>query len=99
MATRRAEGGLQFDHGAPVVAAREPAFAAELHAALVGVAELSKAGALPHPEWGFFGLLLVSFTVKTGIAWYAGGRDFAWRFGAAMLTALGVVAAVILLRG
>ncbi|MFM1783712.1 MAG: hypothetical protein RIS14_1465 [Pseudomonadota bacterium] len=75
------------------------ASAAELHAALVGVAELSKAGALPHPEWGFFGLLLVSFTVKTGIAWYAGGRDFAWRFGAAMLTALGVVAAVILLRG
>jgi len=75
------------------------ASAAELHAALVGVAELSKAGALPHPEWGFFGLLLVSFAVKTGIAWYAGGRDFAWRFGAAMLTALGVVAAVILLRG
>lgn len=33
LATRRAEGGLQFDHGAPVVAAREPAFAAELHAA------------------------------------------------------------------
>jgi uncharacterized membrane protein (DUF4010 family) len=75
------------------------ASAAELHAALVGVAELSKSGALPHPEWGLFGLLLVSGSVKTGIAWYAGGRDFAWRFGAAMLTTLGVVAAVTLLRG
>ena len=68
-------------------------------AALVGVAELSRSGALPHPEWGLLGLLLVSGSVKTGIAWYAGGRDFAWRFGAAMLTTLGAAAAVTLLHG
>lgn len=75
------------------------AAAAELHAALVGVAELSKSGALPHPEWGLLGLLLVSGSAKTGIAWYAGGRDFAWRFGAAMLATLGAATAVTLLRG
>lgn len=74
------------------------ASAAELHAALVGVAELSRSGALARPEWGLLGLLLVSGSVKTGIAWYAGGRDFAWRYGAAMLAMLGAVSAVMLLH-
>lgn len=39
LATRRAEGGLQFDHGAPAIAAHEPMFAAEVQAA-------TRAGAL-----------------------------------------------------
>jgi uncharacterized membrane protein (DUF4010 family) len=72
---------------------------AELHAALVGFAELYNKGVLAHVEWGLFGLLLTSSLVKTVIAWVAGGRDFALRFGAAMATTLAAVAAVTLLQG
>jgi uncharacterized membrane protein (DUF4010 family) len=68
------------------------AASAELHAALVGIAQLSASGALQHPEWGFFGLLAVSSAVKTAIAWVSGGRDFGLRFGGAMAVMLAVVA-------
>lgn len=72
---------------------------AELHAALVGLAELSNQNALLYPRGLLFGLLLVSSAVKFGLAWYAGSRDFAWRFGAAMATMLAAVALVIFVSG
>lgn len=72
---------------------------AELHAALIGFAELYNSGALAYAKWGLFGLLLATSVVKTIIAWVAGGRDFALRFAAAMATTLAAVAAVTLLDG
>jgi uncharacterized membrane protein (DUF4010 family) len=75
--------------------------AAELHAALIGLAQLVQSGAmaLPVSHWGLLGLLAVSAATKTGIAWVAGGRGFAYRFGSAMLVMLLAVAATSFLFG
>lgn len=77
------------------------AAAAELHAALIGMAQLVQSGtlSLSDSHWGLFGLLAVSALVKTGIAWFYGGRDFAWRFGSAMAVMLAAVAAISWLTG
>lgn len=77
------------------------AAAAELHAALIGMAQLVQSGtlSLSDSHWGLLGLLAVSALVKTGIAWVYGGRDFAWRFGLAMAVMLAAVAAISWLTG
>jgi uncharacterized membrane protein (DUF4010 family) len=77
------------------------AASAELHAALIGMAQLVQSGALglADSHWGLLGLLTVSALVKTGLAWFYGGRDFAWRFGSAMAVMLAAVAAAAWLTG
>lgn len=62
------------------------AAAAELHAALAGMAQLVQNNvlSLPNSHWGLLGLLASTTLVKSIIAWFAGGKDFAWRFMAAM---------------
>lgn len=75
--------------------------AAELHAALIGLAQLVQSGAMPLPvsHWGLLGLLAVSAATKTGIAWVAGGRGFAYRFGSAMGVMLAAVALTAVFSG
>lgn len=70
------------------------AASAELQAALVGIAQLVQSGVLEpaRGHWAFLGVMAVSASVKTGIAWAAGGRDFGLRFGAAMAVMLASVA-------
>jgi uncharacterized membrane protein (DUF4010 family) len=66
------------------------AAAAELHAALAGMAQLVQADvlSLANSHWGLLGLLISSTLAKSIIAWFAGGKDFAWRFMAAMAVML-----------
>lgn len=70
------------------------AAAAELHAALAGMAQLVQADvlSLANSHWGLLGLLISSTLAKSIIAWFAGGKDFAWRFMAAMAVMLLAVA-------
>lgn len=70
------------------------AAAVELHAALVGMAALLQNGTMDPSlgHWGLFGLLSVSASAKTAIAWFAGGKAFAARFAAAMALMLAAVA-------
>ncbi len=62
------------------------AAAAELHAALAGMAQLVQNNvlSLTNSHWGLLGLLVSTTLAKSIIAWFAGGKDFAWRFMAAM---------------
>lgn len=73
--------------------------AAELHAALVGMAALMQSDAFDpsQSQWSLFGLLAVSALVKSGVAWFAGGRAFALRFSAAMALMLAAVAGAAVL--
>ena len=70
------------------------AAAVELHAALIGMAALLQNGTVDPSlgHWGLFGLLSVSASAKTAIAWFAGGKAFAARFAAAMALMLAAVA-------
>jgi uncharacterized membrane protein (DUF4010 family) len=70
------------------------AAAAELHAALVGIGQLVQSGALSAEQsrWALLGLLVVSSTAKTVIAWVSGGRGFALRFAASMAAMIAAVA-------
>ena len=70
------------------------AAAAELHAALAGMAQLVQADvlSLANSHWGLLGLLISTTLAKSIIAWFAGGKDFAWRFMAAMAVMLLAVA-------
>ena len=71
------------------------AAAAELHAALAGMAQLVQADvlSLANGHWGLLGLLISTTLAKSIIAWFAGGKDFAWRFMAAMAVMLLAVTA------
>jgi uncharacterized membrane protein (DUF4010 family) len=66
------------------------AAAAELHGALAGMAQLVQNDvlSLANSHWGLLGLLLSTTIAKSIIAWFAGGKDFAWRFMAAMAVML-----------
>jgi uncharacterized membrane protein (DUF4010 family) len=70
------------------------AAAAELHAALVGIGQLVQSGALSTEQsrWALLGLLVVSSTAKSVIAWVSGGRGFALRFAASMTVMIAAVA-------
>ncbi len=70
------------------------AAAAELHAALAGMAQLVQTDvlSLANSHWGLLGLLISTTLAKSIIAWLAGGKDFAWRFMAAMAVMLLAVA-------
>lgn len=72
------------------------AASAELQASLVGIAQLVQSGDLDgtRGHWAFLGVMAVSASVKTGIAWASGGRDFGLRFGGAMAVMLAVVALI-----
>ena len=64
--------------------------AAELHAALIGIAQLATSGILNlnQSHWALLGLLGVSASVKIIITRIYGSVQFAWRFALAMLTML-----------
>jgi uncharacterized membrane protein (DUF4010 family) len=72
------------------------AAAAELHAALAGMAQLvqSQVLSLANSHWGFLGLLISTTIVKSVIVWLAGSKDFAWRFMLAMTIMLSAVTVV-----
>lgn len=75
--------------------------AAELHAALIGVAQLAHSGILDlnQSQWALLGLLIVSAVVKIIIARIYGSGKFAWGFAIAMLTMLMLVTITALLTG
>ena len=75
--------------------------AAELHAALIGVAQLAHSGILDlnQSQWALLGLLIVSAAVKIIIARIYGSGKFAWGFAIAMLTMLMLVTITALLTG
>jgi len=77
------------------------AAAAELHAALIGMAQLVQNGTLTleQSHWGIFGLVAVSALTKSIIAWVAGNSAFALRFGLAMLVMLLVMAGTSVIAG
>lgn len=77
------------------------AAAAELHAGLIGMAQLVQNGTLTldQSHWGIFGLVAVSALTKSIIAWVAGNRAFALRFGLAMLVMLLVMAGTSVIVG
>lgn len=77
------------------------AAAAELHAALIGMAQLVQNGTLTleQSHWGMFGLVAVSALTKSIIAWVASNRAFALRFGLAMLVMLMAVAGTSVIVG
>jgi uncharacterized membrane protein (DUF4010 family) len=77
------------------------AAAAELHAGLIGLAQLVQNGTLTleQSHWGIFGLVAVSALTKSIIAWVAGNSAFAWRFGLAMLVMLMVMAGTSVMAG
>jgi uncharacterized membrane protein (DUF4010 family) len=75
--------------------------AAELHAALIGVAQLAHTGILDlnQSQWALLGLLVVSAMVKIIIARVYGSAKFAWGFAIAMLTMLVLVTTTAILTG
>lgn len=75
------------------VAVAMMAAAAELHAALAGMAQLvqSHVLSLENCHWGLLGLLISTAIAKSVIAWLAGGKDFALRFMLAMAIMLSAV--------
>jgi uncharacterized membrane protein (DUF4010 family) len=77
------------------------AAAAELHAGLIGLAQLVQNGTLTleQSHWGIFGLVAISALTKTIIAWVAGNSAFALRFGLAMLVMLMVMAGTSVIAG
>jgi uncharacterized membrane protein (DUF4010 family) len=75
--------------------------AAELHAALIGIAQLAHSGILEvnQSHWALLGLLGVSAAVKITIAFIYGSTKFAWGFAIVMLTMLLLVTTTALLTG
>lgn len=78
------------------LAAAVIAAAAELHAAVATLAQLSLDGVLDtnQARWGLLGLLAASVTAKTIVAFASGGRSFGLRVGLGLLAMLAAVFAV-----